>query len=172
MPKFYWKDNQSDVATNDFIHDVWKASKWNDFIDFCNTQTARLWDEREDKKHKESKFWHSTATETNPDAGYWDYSYWQSYYADNNNPLDIPDTLKVNPNPGNKNPNTEKSLVTAQLYNDLVQALAEQLAEFNLKRYSDNNVEKDKTVILAMHAMNLQNDANTLGDHSEKLNLT
>lgn len=152
MAKFHWKADGSKVATNDLIHKIWTASKWNELISFLNSQYERIWDERE------QQIYDNTYRPPNPGTGDPGYQYPKKNY---NNNYDVSEAAKASSDPGNLNHVGEGSLVTAKKYNLIVESIAKAASAYGIARHSATVNKND--VILALHADNLEKDANLFG---------
>lgn len=152
MAEFHWKEDGSKVVTNDFIHQIWTANKWNELISFLNAQYERIWNERE------QQIYDDTYEAPNPKTGDPGYQYPMKDYENN---YDVPARAKANSNPGNLNNIGDSSLVTAEKYNLIVESIASAASAYDIARHSATVNKED--VILAMHANNLETDANLFG---------
>lgn len=153
VAEFHWKKDKSKVVMNDFIHQIWTAKKWNELIDFLNSQYERIWNERE------QQIYDDTYEPPDPETGDPGYEYPMKDYKNN---YDVPAKAKANPNPGNLNSVGDSSLVTAEKYNLIVESISSAASAYDIAEHS-TTVKKDD-VILAMHANNLETDANLFGE--------
>lgn len=139
---WYWPGYNRDIikgSEGDHIHLVWSAANWKTFIETGESNFARLWNEREQKRYEDS--YQIVGYDDNGNA-IWDYTYDKVSY---NNQYDF--TANI---PG------KNDVIYYTDYNNVVNFLAAGMSEFGIPRHSYTVSKND--VILAEHANNLAKD--------------